>query len=94
MRIAKVARFYGWPLSEILELDIHTFQQVYNAIAPLEAHEFLVTLKTFDWPNMKDAARTKLHAKMKDVAYNSIKGDKTPKKKISNEELAKILSKR
>lgn len=90
-----MARFYGWPPNVILDLDIDTFDLFLKAIEPLEAQEFLVTLKSMDWPNLKENARTKLHSQMRNVAYNSVKTSKASKvKKISNEELAKILSMR
>lgn len=92
--IARVARFYGWPLSEILELDVQTFDQFYRATQAIEAHEFLMSLKVQDWPHMKENARNKLHGKMSEIAYNSTKTGPKGGKKLTNEELAKILSKR
>ena len=89
-----MARFYSWSPGEILDLDFDEFELFYQAIDPLEAQEFLMQLKVMDWPNMKDNARQKLHAQMRNVAYANSKVGASKKTKVSNEDLAKILSKR
>lgn len=51
-------------------------------------------LKAHDWPNMKETARTKLHGQMSRIAYGDLKSGPKTAKKLTNEELAKILNKR
>jgi hypothetical protein len=92
--VARFARFYGWPLDQILGLNVDEFDQLYRAIASIEAHEFLLALKAQDWPNMKENARSKLHSKMAEVAYSATRTGPAKAKKLTNEELAKILNKR
>ena len=78
----------------ILDLDVNVFELFCQAIPIIEAQEMLSDFKVQDWSNMKETARSKLHSHLSKTAFNSISTGKKEAKKISNEDLARILSKR
>lgn len=58
-------------LSEIEDTDSDRIESLWLAITTIEAQDQLKKLTVADWPNMKKAARTKMHKELFSKAYPS-----------------------
>tara|TARA_R110002167_G_scaffold198805_3_gene401921 strand:- start:1592 stop:1879 length:288 start_codon:yes stop_codon:yes gene_type:complete len=62
---ARVARFYGWPDSEINIIPFKTLVKYYHAIEVLESGEMLAEMTSLDYvKHMKDRDRKDLHRRL------------------------------
>ena len=87
-----MARFYGWSPDDIQNLSTHEFAAYQKAIKILEAQEWLVQLKTVDFPNMKDSARKEIG---KEVHKSAFPQNYTKNvRKVTTKELFEVLTKR
>ena len=86
-----MCRFYGWSDDYVESLDVNTFYDYWNAVTVIEARERLVDLNVAMMPHVDQKARDKFYNGLEKQAY-PVK--KSKGKKLSNKELADILSRR
>jgi hypothetical protein len=77
-------------LSEIENTDSDKIESLWLAITSIEAQEQLKKLSVADWPNMKKAARTKMHKELFSKAYPS---EIKKKNYITADQMQKLLGK-
>lgn len=86
--MAKVARFYGWPPSEIENLDLCDLRFYWEAITIIEAQEALIAINISCATQMKKETLKSLHKSLNKMAYpSSLRQNKV----ITTNELDNIL---
>jgi hypothetical protein len=75
-------------IQEIEDSPTEKIDSLWLAITQIEAQEQLKQMTIADWPNMKKAARTKLHKELHSQAYPS---ELRKKNYITPEQLQKVL---
>lgn len=72
-------------------MDVYTAEGYWQSITVLQAEETMLKFKIQDFPHLKPQDRSKIHNQFEKMATTSKKSNK---KKISNKDLADILSRR
>lgn len=88
-----MARFYGWSHDYIMSLPVDVALDYWHAISPLDAEEKLASLNASMMPYAKEDNRDKYYKNLEKIA-NQVRKSNSVEKKISNEELFKILKNR
>jgi len=87
---AELVRFYGLSLSEVRDLPLTDFSDLFQSMQILKAREILTAYKIQDWPNTKEKARNQEWAKIEKLA--NLKSNVG--KRVTNDELKAILGSR
>ena len=75
-------------IEEIENTETHKIDSLWLAMTSIEAQDQLKKLSVADWPNMKKAARTKMHKELFSKAYPS---EIKKKNYITADQMQKLL---
>jgi len=78
-----MCRFYGFTLEYIENIDVKSYNMLFNGMKQLEAKEMLRTMSTNDFPHLKNKDRKQVHKELFKIAYP----ENFKKKIIRNEDL-------